>query len=61
MNGKSHHEEGNPQGSPQPKNSSEEFREGGYGWVCVACTFFMNAHTWGINAVRQERPLCFLR
>ncbi|KAJ5352223.1 hypothetical protein N7452_001197 [Penicillium brevicompactum] len=50
MNGKSHHEEGNPQGSPQPKNSSEEFREGGYGWVCVACTFFMNAHTWGINA-----------
>ncbi|CAI7584164.1 unnamed protein product [Penicillium manginii] len=27
-----------------------KFREGGYGWVCVASTFFMNAHTWGINA-----------
>jgi hypothetical protein len=32
---------------------SDGFREGGYGWVCVACTFLMNAHTWGINAVRQ--------
>ena len=24
--------------------------DGGYGWVCVACTFFINAHTWGINS-----------
>lgn len=32
------------------------FREGGYGWVCVACTFLMNAHTWGINAVRLILP-----
>jgi MFS family permease len=23
---------------------------GGYGWVCVACCFFINAHTWGINS-----------
>ncbi|KAJ5979816.1 hypothetical protein N7481_007114 [Penicillium waksmanii] len=33
--------------SPPPPTT---FREGGYGWVCVACTFLMNAHTWGINA-----------
>lgn len=24
--------------------------EGGYGWVCVACCFFINGHTWGINS-----------
>lgn len=24
---------------------------GGYGWVCVACVFLINAHTWGINSV----------
>ncbi|KAI9040651.1 MFS general substrate transporter [Aspergillus affinis] len=34
----------------EPTPSQPEFREGGYGWVCVACTFLINAHTWGINA-----------
>ncbi|KIW67847.1 hypothetical protein PV04_07069 [Phialophora macrospora] len=24
--------------------------DGGYGWVCVACCFFINAHTWGVNS-----------
>lgn len=24
--------------------------DGGYGWVCVACCFFINGHTWGINS-----------
>ncbi|KAJ3528032.1 hypothetical protein NM208_g10409 [Fusarium decemcellulare] len=24
--------------------------EGGYGWICVAATFLINAHTWGINS-----------
>ncbi|RMD40274.1 hypothetical protein DV735_g4853, partial [Chaetothyriales sp. CBS 134920] len=24
--------------------------DGGFGWVCVLCTFFINAHTWGINS-----------
>ncbi|KAL8795266.1 MAG: hypothetical protein Q9195_002277 [Heterodermia aff. obscurata] len=24
--------------------------DGGYGWVCVACCFLINAHTWGINS-----------
>ncbi|TVY54665.1 putative transporter MCH2 [Lachnellula cervina] len=23
---------------------------GGYGWVCVFCVFWINAHTWGINS-----------
>ncbi|MCJ1330040.1 Tubulin beta chain (Beta tubulin) [Thelotrema lepadinum] len=23
---------------------------GGYGWVCVACVAFINAHTWGVNS-----------
>lgn len=27
---------------------------GGYGWVCVACSFWINAHTWGINSVRFQ-------
>jgi hypothetical protein len=26
--------------------------DGGYGWVCVACVFLINAHTWGVNSVR---------
>ena len=25
--------------------------DGGYGWVCVACVFLVNAHTWGLNSV----------
>lgn len=24
---------------------------GGYGWVCTACVFLVNAHTWGVNSV----------
>lgn len=24
--------------------------DGGYGWVCVACNFWINACTWGINS-----------
>ncbi|KIW82666.1 hypothetical protein Z517_05693 [Fonsecaea pedrosoi CBS 271.37] len=28
----------------------EPLPDGGYGWVCVACNFFINAHTWGINS-----------
>lgn len=26
--------------------------DGGYGWVCVACCFTVNAMTWGVNSVR---------
>ncbi|KAB8291247.1 hypothetical protein EYC80_009934 [Monilinia laxa] len=24
--------------------------DGGYGWICVACVFLINAHTWGVNS-----------
>lgn len=24
--------------------------DGGYGWICTACVFLINAHTWGVNA-----------
>lgn len=27
--------------------------DGGYGWVCVACCFTVNAMTWGVNSVRK--------
>lgn len=29
--------------------------DGGYGWVCTACVFLVNAHTWGINSVRATK------
>ena len=37
---------------PQAEEKAEvdEPPDGGYGWVCVMCTFFINAHTWGINS-----------
>ena len=28
---------------------------GGYGWVCTFAVLLINAHTWGINAVRDTR------
>ena len=31
--------------------------DGGYGWVCVAASFWMNAMTWGQNAVRSSLDL----
>lgn len=31
--------------------NSHDVPDGGYGWVCVACVFWINAHTWGINSV----------
>lgn len=30
---------------------------GGYGWVCTACVFLMNAHTWGLNSVSNKYSL----
>jgi MFS family permease len=38
-----------------PNTVSEDKTEdqppnGGYGWVCVACNFWINGHTWGINS-----------
>ena len=34
----------------EEKQEVDEPPDGGYGWVCVVCTFFINAHTWGINS-----------
>ena len=34
--------------------------DGGYGWVCTACVFLINAHTWGVNSVCPIRVFCFL-
>ncbi|KAL2043533.1 hypothetical protein N7G274_003840 [Stereocaulon virgatum] len=34
----------------EEKNTVDEPPNGGYGWVCVACCFLINAHTWGINS-----------
>lgn len=31
--------------------TGDEPPDGGYGWVCVACVFLINAHTWGLNSV----------
>lgn len=30
--------------------------DGGYGWVCTVCVFLINAHTWGVNGVRDSFP-----
>jgi len=41
-------------GADQPQAEEEEVEDeppdGGYAWVYVFCTFFINAHTWGINS-----------
>lgn len=39
---------------PQMPDANALPPDGGYGWVCVACTAFINAHTWGINSVCPE-------
>ena len=47
--------EENSQSAQQPaheKAVNEAPPNGGYGWVCVAATAFINAHTWGVNSVR---------
>lgn len=43
-----------------PKDAETKYEQdvvpdGGYGWVCVACVFWINAHTWGINSVGYSR------
>ncbi|CAG8945322.1 unnamed protein product [Penicillium salamii] len=49
MSESSSQEKGSSPTTSKPDPQTDQFREGGYGWVCVACTFLMNAHTWGIN------------
>ena len=45
---KAHDVEAAPRSSPHVRDAEEP--NGGYGWVCVACCFLINAHTWGINS-----------
>lgn len=50
-----------PQTAPPDETEDEKYKrdlppDGGYGWVCVACVFWINAHTWGINSVRCKSP-----
>ena len=41
---------GTDQPQVEEKIEADDPPDGGYGWVCVGCTFFINAHTWGINS-----------
>ena len=41
---------GTDQPQVEEKKIVDEPPDGGYGWVCVACCFLINAHTWGINS-----------
>ena len=46
--------------TPKDAESKDEqhiLPDGGYGWVCVACVFWINAHTWGINSVSSSGSL----
>lgn len=36
------------------KEEEDVIPDGGYGWVCVFCIFLINAHTWGVNCVRNR-------
>lgn len=37
-----------------PEKREDVPPDGGYGWVCTGCNFFINAHTWGINSVSNS-------
>lgn len=41
-----------PDQEPSIEKSTQagEPPDGGYGWICVACIFFINMHTWGVNS-----------
>ncbi|KAL3464752.1 major facilitator superfamily domain-containing protein [Aspergillus heterothallicus] len=39
-----------PAAIQQEKLGEDVPPDGGYGWVCVASVFWINAHTWGINS-----------
>ncbi|KAF4307281.1 mfs transporter [Botryosphaeria dothidea] len=35
---------------PPPETPADVPPNGGYGWICCAATFWINAHTWGLNS-----------
>ena len=38
-------------GEEAEKPQVDTIPDGGYGWICVVCNFWINAHTWGVNSV----------
>jgi hypothetical protein len=40
-----------PESPVATQNKPDVPPDGGYGWVCVACVFLINGHTWGVNSV----------
>ena len=44
-------EAGEPDHTREGEKQVDVPPDGGYGWVCTACVFLINAHTWGINSV----------
>ncbi|KAK3067671.1 hypothetical protein LTS18_000985, partial [Coniosporium uncinatum] len=43
-------EEPSPESPPLADPPADVPPNGGYGWVCTACCFWINAHTWGLNS-----------
>jgi hypothetical protein len=50
-------EAGEPDHNREREKQVDVPPDGGYGWVCTASIFLINAHTWGINSVRYTRAL----
>ena len=38
------------------REQADDPPDGGYGWVCCIATFWINAHTWGVNSVSTIAP-----
>ncbi len=56
---------GEPEEEPQPQAEEHVVfpdtpTDGGYGWVCVACVFFINFETWGLNSVSMSTALLII-
>jgi hypothetical protein len=41
-------------------NQEDKFPNGGYGWICVFCVFWINVCTWGVSSVCEKIPMLHL-